>query len=261
MSDRPILFSAPMVRALLAGTKTQTRRVIKQQPPENVTSAGVISRSTEGQTDEWTWLSGDPRDIDTWECEGNFATRFRPGDRLWVKETWAVSSIFTDVAEIRYRASAGDGYTEMVEQVPVEKIANLHRWQPTWPKYRSPLFMQRCLSRITLDVTDVRVERLQDISDADAIAEGLVWKEPTDEDREWAKTGGDSGEPVDLEGVYTVPGARGVLKSDVWGCPPQQAYRFLWNAVNGPCAWDANPWVVAISFTAHRRNIDQEPSA
>lgn len=231
MTDRPILFSAPMVRALLDGRKTQTRRIIKPQPDSSVTSAGVISRSDEGQTDEWSWLSGDPRDIDTWGFEGDFHVGYRPGDRLWVKETWH--------AESWYDRHSPKRRAELVEQLGAP-----HVWYPAgylletahqrritqvcaldldaqWSKgqKRVSIHMPRWASRLTLTVTDVRVERLQDIGEVDAIREGVTLVEGSLED------------PVD-------------------------AYAALWDSINGPGAWDANPWVVAVSFDVRKGNID-----
>lgn len=281
MTDRPILFSAPMIRALLDGRKTQTRRIIKPQPAENVTSAGVITRSDVGQTDEWTWLSGDPRDVDTCGCAGNFATRFRPGDRLWVKETWKPGSWREDArVACDYRASPELVHTpwcrpenfedlwpkwtdELVANGSAPDAAGIHHWEPGKSplKWRPSIYMPRWASRLTLIVIDVRVERLQDISEPDAIAEGVVWQEPTEEDRATAAAGDDNGVPYEVEGVWTVPGAKGLTKADVWGCTAAQSYRFLWDAINGTGAWEANPWVVAITFTVHHHNIDQELSA
>lgn len=228
MTARPILFSAPMVRALLAGRKTQTRRIIKPQPPDIVTSAGVISRSGEGQTDEWSWLSGDPRDIDTWGFEGDFKTRFVPGDRLWVKETWRTlqkwddlkpTLIMDDIDKIDY---AADGF-------PRNPL-----W--AWGNTRVSLFMQRWMSRITLTVTDVRVERLNDCSNEDAIAEGLQ------------KVA--SNQPSELGPQWSFGG-----ECSYWN--PCEAYAGLWDQINGSGAWEANPWVVAVSFSVEHRNIDQ----
>ncbi|SKB32854.1 hypothetical protein [Sphingopyxis flava] len=269
MTDRPILFSAPMVRALIEGRKTKTRRIIKPQPPATVTSAGVISRSSEGQTDEWSWLSGDPRDIDTWGFEGDFKTRFVPGDRLWVKETWAChwandnlkpSEIIDDLWSVRYfandyvRPAARDGSAATLDQFKKKRVA---------------IFMPRWASRLTLTVTDVRVERLQACSEADALAEGVCRQYPTAEDHEWLRAHHEEnyGSPpsqADIdqfdEGVFVVPGTDCGFgpkpRQPIWGPTATSCYASLWNSINGAGAWEANPWVVAITFTVEQGNID-----
>lgn len=182
MTDRPIMFSAPMVRALIAGTKTQTRR-----------------------------LATSP------------LARAEVGDRLWVREAWSIASIFTDVAEVRYRASARAGYTEFVEQVPVDLIGTA---KATWPQYRPGIHMPRWASRLTLFVAGVRTEPLQSISEDDALAEGI--------DRIEFPDRGD------------------------WGWP-QRRYRDLWQALHDKDGqrWEDNPEVLVLTFRVERGNIDR----
>lgn len=147
MADKGIPFSSALVRAIIAGEKDQTRRMINPQPPQLVTSAAVISRSGEGQTDEWTWLSGDPEDLDTWECEGEFGTGYKPGDRLWVRE--AVTRVGGEVAYL------ADGVI-----IPdVEWV-----WKP---RTLSSRYMPKGLSRMWIEIAGVNVERIQEITDAD----------------------------------------------------------------------------------------------
>ncbi|QCO14039.1 hypothetical protein D3869_01645 [Azospirillum brasilense] len=190
MRDIPIIFSATMVHALLAGRKTQTRRLASSQ-----------------------------------------LYKAQPGDRVWVRES--VRGIENEAGEgiIVYLA---DGATETVCVKGDNGSEFFTRW---WnlTTYRSidpnrdtgkilpPCGMPRWASRLTLVVEQMRVERLQDISEADAIAEGCP-----------AQT------PEELAGME----ARG------W-------FRDLWGSINGPGAWDANPWVVALTFTVHRTNIDK----
>lgn len=191
MADKPILFSAPMVRALLAGTKTQTRRALKSPYGTLELVAG-----------EWRPIH----------------TRVRIGDRLWVKETHAI------VGDNPQLGDEAQACFDM--RVPVYYRAD--DVQPELSKWRPSLFLKRIHSRLTLTVTDVRVERLQDISEADAKAEGV------------------SDEFTDYE---------------LYG--QSQPYRFgyssLWNLINGEGAWQANPWVVAYSFSVERGNIDNLP--
>lgn len=237
--DRPILFSAPMVRALLDGRKTQTRRLIKPQPPENVTSAGVISRSSEGQTDEWTWLSGDPRDCDTWGFEGEFKTRFVPGDRLWVKETWAHDAPDIETCRCAFQDAIGGGLTYGPYYRATEIAPETLRWRPS-------IFMPRWTSRLTLTITDVRVQRLQECSEEDAIAEGIyAWQHDELGTLFSVNRAGDT--PV--RGRNKIASPAGYERA-------VHAYVRLWEDINGAGSWEANPWICAISFTVERRNID-----
>jgi hypothetical protein len=210
MTDRPIIFSAPMVRALLDGRKTQTRRVLKR-------------------TDLMEWDGKEMRPI---------PVGYTPGDRLWVREAWQAHSWASDCVTIRYRAEERTaGFTQQIEQIKypggdknaLKYVApqGPHRWRPS-------IHMPRWASRLTLIVTDVRVQRLQNISEADAVAEGI---EP-DQFGAWHCYQAEPKGPT------------------FWACP-RESFRTLWNSLHGPDAWAANPWVVAISFTVHRRNIDQ----
>ena len=174
--EKPILMSAPMVRALLAGTKTQTRRALRDgtwlDPKAGVIRMCSVALGVTG--------------FQTVPCPYG-----QPGDRLWVREAWARTRIAQDHtgAEIVvYRE--GDSRTDYGGP-----------WKPG-------IHMFRRDSRITLEITEVRVERLQDISQADANAEGVA------------------GHP---DG-------------------PWHAYRALWLLINGPGSWDANPWVWAVAF-------------
>jgi hypothetical protein len=192
MTDRPILFSAPMVRALLDDRKTQTRRMLKPQPDDIL----------EGQI---------PRQL-----------RIAVGDRLWARETWQGLSFGdyrptkSSLCEVRYAA------TDPCADLDAE--ARGYPWRPS-------IFMPRWASRITLIVTDVRVERLQDISAADAKAEGV------EQDSD---------------------GWRDYLMPHTQCCGnPIDSYRTLWDHINGAGAWDANPWVSAYTFKAMKQNIDQ----
>lgn len=206
--ERPILFSAPMVRALLAGTKTQTRRVVKPQP-KLVTD---LWEPTVGG-DRWIGTGPSPATGGTRQTWGWAPCPYgRPGDRLWVREThlnwWKLDPanpagprLFSHVA-----AFAADGY----ELEPGE------RWIPS-------IHMLRAASRILLEITGVRVERLQDISEADAIAEGIERRE--DACGDW-KHYCDSGTSVDAV----------------------SSYRSLWESINGEASWRANPWVWVVEF-------------
>lgn len=209
MTDRPILFSAPMVRALLDGTKTQTRRVAKFITEDaagdfsaKTSFGGVIGMSEHAVAFHAAYFS-------PWQI----------GDRLWVRETWRATERWDGHAPSKIPV----GY------MPIEYLAT-----PAPPremgKTRAKIHMPRWASRLTLTVTDVRVERLQDISAADAIAEGIE----SDEDY-W------------LDYIY--PTIRKFVD-------PRDSYRSLWDSINGDGAWEQNPWVVALTFDVRKGNID-----
>jgi hypothetical protein len=209
VTDRPILFSGPMVRALLAGTKTQTRRVISNKP-----------RQTKVNLFDGTWSDSyvlDPGN-QSWRDD---AYPWRVGDRLYVREAWRAEASYDgtpprelefDSCMVRYEA---DGYWSDWDQMT-------HAG-----KFRQAMHMPRWASRLTLIVTDVRVQRLQEISEEDAKAEGMA------------------GEFCDYE-LY------GQSK------PYRYEYCGLWDSLNADrgYGWDANPWVVAVSFTVERGGID-----
>ncbi len=200
MTDRPILFSAPMVRALLAGTKTQTRRVVKPQPHHGLVGVMVNLGGADWAMDDGD-LSGQ------WRCPYGV-----PGDRLIVRETFRLPAEYDDVKPSLVRSSA-----------PVWYAADV-RADEGWGKTRVSIHMPRWASRLTLTITEVRVERLQDISEADAKAEGApqLW------------TTGDGDFYEDARGNHLT------------------GYAGVWEHINGPGSWAANPWVWAVSFEVER---------
>lgn len=202
MKTRPILFSAPMVRAILSGTKTQTRRAVK------------ITHRTPGLAA----CLEPPRGL---LVRTNVAAELcpygQPGDRLWVRETWAYC--------VHALAAARDEDGPFVYAADGTKQYRLcDRWRPS-------IHMPKAASRILLEITAVRVERLQDISDVDATAEG-VFELPLQaaEPGRW----------------WTGDVAAGAA---LHGRTPFGAYRLLWESINNPRSWDANPWVWVIEFT------------
>lgn len=244
MADRPILFSAPMVRALLAGTKTQTRRLLSEArvfaTPETkafTLRGDDLARALQNASrfrrldgNGWFWEA----DAFEWQAPalrtGWMAhIGYAPGDRLWVREAWRTQS-FDDhwrPSELnagntlwRYEADGVRSHPD-----PVSRFGKL----------RPSMYMPRWASRLTLIVTDVRVQRLQDISEEDARAEGVVCLGRMD------------GEPWDH--CY-VPGVTRGYEAEATSC-----YSLLWEQINGSGAWAANPWVMATSFEVHHRNI------
>lgn len=259
MTDRPILFSAPMVRALLAGRKTQTRRIIKPQPFASGYYDGEI---------ELNVIPANYQYPKAFRFNANavgggaileeiFEPRISAGDRLWVKENAAVRHeswhhVDGDAHQVCYRAdedehgrwlglaSCGNGIRRgKAPSVFPRKSHNLDgslRWQPS-------IHMPRWASRLTLIVTDVRVERLQDISEEDAIAEGVER----------------------LHSGFYPYGIATFMTTFVDGreVPAQcctnarDSYQLLWDHINGRGAWDANPWIACYSFRVIKQNIDQ----
>lgn len=216
MTDRPILFSAPMVRALLDGTKTQTRRLLPN-PEYYGCPTGDCPHDTQAQCNQ-AMIENTADDL-----------RFAIGDRLWVKETWRAGECWDHKKPSLIPA-----------RVPVGYLAASRADGPNG-KTRVSIFMPRWASRLTLTVTDVRVQRLKEISEDDAKAEGILVGPPL------------SSMPESKGDIYH-NGATDPI--DGWTRSPVEAYRDLWEHINGPDTWDANPWIVAVSFDVERRNID-----
>jgi len=158
MKERPILMSAPMVRALLAGTKTQTRRALKQQPQLSANHEPIRPESRGGHS--WVFMVHTDRPSYQFATGDTRCPYGQPGDLLWVRETWAQNANQTSDTHIDrsilYRADGSDRALDNGSELP---------WRPS-------IFMPRALSRLTLRITKVRVHRLVDISEEDACAEG-----------------------------------------------------------------------------------------
>ena len=203
VKERPILFSGPMVRAIMDGRKTQTRRIVKPQPP----CACVYEIN--GNQNKAICLAGPGADVPArpwfvppyvnkaqyWVC----CPYGTVGDRLWIRETWRPIVSGTREGGFDYRANdpsaSGVGFT---------------KWTPS-------IHMPRLASRITLEITSVRVERLNDISAEDAKAEGI---------------------------------SRDCPQVKEYKCNGPMAYHFaaLWESINGEGAWAVNPWVWVVEF-------------
>jgi len=240
MTDRPILFSAPMIRALLAGTKTQTRRVIKPQPVEWKAQVIDITKpiydEDEGSWGQWlTEWSVPSFDMPMGQPEREIwcplrGLRYAVGDRLWVRETWAISTIYDGVAPRDLNPERVPNWCGIRFAATDERLGI---------KDRPSIFMPRWASRLTLYVTDVRVQRLQDISEEDARAEGAYV----------AKA---SRRVADDYATMALAGA--------WFHTARAWYADLWDSINGPGSWAANPWVAAYTFAVRAGNIDTLPA-
>lgn len=226
MSDKGIIFSAAMVRALLAGRKTQTRRIIR--PPMK-----------EGVNPSFSQLRAHPHGAGQWMIHGSeeasepFKVLFAPGDRLYVREAcWIAPPGWTDSPvnpmgphrqEVAFKAD-DRGYTA--------DAANDYGL-----KLRPSIHMPRWASRLWLEVKDVRVERVSSISEADAEAEGIHFD----------KLGFTAGH-IGIAG-----------RNQEWSASPIIAFANLWRTLhtNPGERWEDDPWVVAVTFDVHHGNIDQ----
>lgn len=274
MADRPIPFKGPMVRAIIEGRKTQTRRVLSHA--NTAFNGRPWSNFVKAQTWDWNaawvdpgpspagnagpylklpWLSGD---ADPWEgTTHRVYPLVQPGDRLWVREAWRAPIAVDHLPPRDIWATTPVCYEADGSEQPRHGIE--------WGRYRHSMFMPRWASRITNIVESVRIERLQEITEEDAVAEGLLWSEPTDQDREWTREYAlENGGSAEISGVWLAPGTRqgwGLTKEirdqPEWGPNAVFAYRCLWNSINGPGSWDENPWVAAIRFRSILANIDQ----
>jgi len=248
MRERPILFSGPMISAILSGAKTQTRRIVRPQIepfvqqtadrwPQKHAEPYLDSYCSERQTETnprgmsvlWCWWTRDDR-------QGPVVARCPygvPGDRLWVRETFRPTRFpGKPIVGIHYAADqdplrgclielrSGQRYTFPDDAGPDEQ----------WPegvacKTRPSIFLPRWASRITLEVTEVRVQRLQEISEDDAEAEGV--EDLSGGSEQWKIYGTDCSTTRDV----------------------RESYRSLWDVINSKRApWASNPWVWALTF-------------
>jgi len=201
MKARPILFNGDMVHALLDGSKTQTRRQInlKDFNESEVTKIEL-------EDDGW-WFYADNKDLKKRWCTNDIQCKYgQVGDLLYVRETLR-EDIFGSESIVTYKLD--DTIARM------GGISRAWKWQR---KTLSSIHMPRWASRLTLKITDIRVERVQDIEEKDALAEGV---KPDDDPR--------------------------------WN--PVQAYEHLWSSINGN--WNDNPWVWCISFEVIKQNVDE----
>lgn len=262
MTARPILFSAPMVRAMLAGKKTKTRRAVK------------ITHRTPGLAaalEPAHGIAPYPR------AAAELCPYGAAGDLLWVRESstyWESPSptreSITPRANESNRPADGKRYERWMSRVMAQEEAgadflvykaddskrSLAEWAHPHPIYEHcvgrfgktipAIHMHRWASRLTLRINDVGVERLQDISEADAIAEGICYlgKNVNGFDM-WAQYG-------------AIAETKAGLCADVQfiGRTAQEAFRKLWESINGKASWDANPWTWAISYDPLKQNVD-----
>lgn len=221
MRERPILFSGPMVRAILEGRKTQTRRVVKPQPDTTSDGFARVKIGPHTHSGPTAYLL---------EKLAQFSCPFgQPSDRLWVRETWAPMCRVADpycecetpeaIAAhhyVEYRADTDNPY-------PGDWPAEEARENEDAPRWRPSIHMPRPVARLLLDITGVRIERLCQISQDDALAEGIEYR----------------GDRIQ-DGRMTGPNGKSLTGE----------FRDLWDALNAKRGhgWDANPWVWVIEF-------------
>lgn len=225
MKERPILFSSEMVKAILNDTKTITRRAVKK---DIVNQFDIdVDETIAAFVEQDTGDSYNPINICPY---GNV------GDRLWVRETWAVEESLDAKPPRGFSAwpvwfKANNAYCCNANGFPNH---GFHNPNATKGKWRPSIFMPRWASRITLEITDIKVEQLQDITEEDAIAEGIHLCAGIDE--EGYAHGYHWGPVSDTELLFN---------------SATSAYRKLWDSINGrkpSKAWDDNPWVWVIEF-------------
>lgn len=254
MRERPILFSSPMVRAILDGRKTQTRRIVKPQPPA---ICETVYAPYKNEPNNFIGLNADAQQIWFGSCPYG-----QPGDRLWVRENWKIGAWDETLQSVACDYIA-DGFIrdEWIQVKDAEKkpkpgsifaprttferlqqqsltdakqagIVPDENGRVKWEKSCSPcrirpsIHMPRWASRILLEIVSVRVERLQEISREDAAAEGICHMAETND-----------------KSIH--PDGCTVIQRHYW---PEQNYQRLWESINGPGSCDANPWVWVIEF-------------
>lgn len=210
MKERPILFSTPMVQAILDGRKTQTRRIIKPQPNENGVSFDLRPPCL-----DWEQIYKESWKVWHYETdEGeSIATngKYQIGDILWVRETFCATlpQYFDEIPDyLNYHYKA------------THELPDGEKWKPS-------IFMPKEACRIKLEITNIRVEKLCDITDSDALAEGV--------EHVIDKITGYCGYDY-ISGGYNLM------------TTPYHGYKSLWKKINGPDSWDKNPWVWVIEF-------------
>lgn len=228
MADLPVPFTAPMVRAIIEGRKTQTRR---GNHLNRLRRFGNITEFSRSSTLGYAWHFRD-KEMRWHELTHQELLKVLPwhvGDRLYVREAWRSDTRNDGIKPSDIKTTEPIWYEADIRN------KNVSMFSIRSSRLRPGMFMPRWASRITLEVTDVRVERLQDIREADALAEGIVNFPPGS--KHW--------------GVEIEKNDFGIVQPS-----PIEAYAWLWDHINGEGAWDKNPWVSAYTFKAAFANID-----
>lgn len=210
MKERPMIFNAEMVRAILDGRKTQTRRIMKKQPEPSKAREGDFyfpCDKMQSMVHVSDFIPGNSMIPDAHDFFSKCCPFGEVGDRIWVRETWARYNIDQDSHDMAYRATTPEDWPEE------------GRWRPS-------IHMPRWASRITLEITGVGVQRLHSISPNDASREGLI-KLPA------------TGRYCLNQGDQYFGGA---------SHDAREVFSWLWESIYGAESWQANPWVWVIEF-------------
>lgn len=235
MKERPILFSGEMVRAILDGRKTQTRRIFKFHPEDD----GFVFNEK-----GWPYRSESDGEGLIDMCEIPYKCPYgKKGDRLWVRETWYCDHVFERDYDKTGRLSLysltekecenewrgkNDEHMYFKADTPSGDFQKAGYWAEPGSHWKPSIHMPRWASRINLEITNVRVERLQDISEEDAKAEGIKRQTP--------EHNGPMKYTINLDyGSFNQPTAK-------------ECFKGLWENINGEDSWDQNPWVWVIEF-------------
>jgi hypothetical protein len=231
MKEKPILFSAPMVQAIQAGTKNQTRRTaglekVNENPNEwKSISMTLKSDSLLGTQNDKYGLTFNFRHK-TEMVMAKCSPRFHVGDHIWVRETFRHAQHYGfDYPLIEYRAGGTNAHCEIADP---EQLIPSSNWKPS-------LFMKKIVTRIWLECTGVRCERAQDITEADAINEGITF----DSTVRLYKC------PVCVLGHHK---GNELLCYDGFFIKAKMAFQSLWHSINGVDSWNQNPWVFIYEF-------------
>jgi len=243
-TERPILFSGEMVRAILDGRKGMTRRIVKPQPQEHHWSVlpgyeqhALLMPTPQGPMARiWHYYDGMEDGVRWIKCPFG-----KPGNRLWVRETWQVrddKSYYTK-ADLKAHRTEHPNCAEIWEKTQPPEA---------FPDWRSPIFMPRWASRLTLEITAIRVERLQEITEADARAEGVPDGQrataPDDKHANCVNCGQHRNQHVgQVRGCFGGTGT--IFSTNTY----RGGFAFLWDQINGKRAsWESNPWVWIVEF-------------
>lgn len=252
----PMLYKGAMIRGIQNGTKRITRRLLKAQPPADTETtiyklSTCISSTTSKDEGKVHWLGVDRNE--DWKVNDSsqpyFTVPYRTNDVIWPKETWFAgypleNGKFADNLEYWYRADTPSDARpgDVSDEWCIDEFGSMNR--ECWPVWKSAMFMPKSAARLFLEIEEVKVERLQDISQEDAIQEGILLKDNFYHDY----LGGEGF----LDTTTVSGGALGFKNTPA----PIASFATLWQSINGEGSWQANPFVWAIRFRPIEKPAD-----